>query len=421
MIASSLAILASALVTVVTPTEDRYQCLDPDGLVVATGSRLTTTRNQCIELSEAYGPSTDGRSFTLSRTETILTTTAPPTSLVWVVAPLSRGTDRPVYAFDDAAQRTRGARLGRSYPYGIGRCEGPLDEPWGTSTKQWQYTTTPDGQRGLTYCKLMEPLGPAPEPVPVPEPEPVPEPVPVGWLADINGTSGAIRATFNVSGDHNDLHSSYGDGHIFVDAPDRMVVYTFHDALHARVWDKAGDMHYLRSRFGVLDAGDHTIEASWDSENFALIVDGKLELHYFEWENAGTALDVTVRDGVEFVAATEYDACTASRFGRVDARPEPNFIDPRGRAPVCNTVSSLEASSSACDVGVFVTWSGPHQPQATGARLFLDSIPTDVPYTYEGGYCYRGLSPEQEYTLSMVSYNNSQVSKRSDSLVIKVL
>lgn len=154
-----------AFVTVVTPTEDRYQCVDPEGLVVAGGSTLTSTRNDCIVSSQLR----PGQTYYLTRTETIVSTPEEPKE--WLVAPQFRGTDRPVYACDALclAEKKKGPSVGRSYPQGVGRCEGPLESVWGTSTRQWQYTTTPEGVRGLTYCKLMQPEAP--------------DPSPVGWLA----------------------------------------------------------------------------------------------------------------------------------------------------------------------------------------------------------------------------------------------
>lgn len=70
----------------------------------------------------------------------------------WVVAENWRGDDRPLYACDAdcVANRDRGKRIGR---VAVGTpCDGPLDPPWMSRDRQWQYVGN-----GLAYCEEVLP------------------------------------------------------------------------------------------------------------------------------------------------------------------------------------------------------------------------------------------------------------------------
>jgi hypothetical protein len=78
-----------------------------------------------------------------------------PAPVVWTVAAVSPGNDRPVYACNATCltSRNRGASVGRAVEL-VAICEGPLVPPWlsGTSGAQWQFTTATNGQRGVAVC-----------------------------------------------------------------------------------------------------------------------------------------------------------------------------------------------------------------------------------------------------------------------------
>ena len=141
-------ILLAASVAITTPTDNRYECIDPEGVIVAgAGSdSIVTTRNACVAASEER----PGEIYQLTLTE-LITSSEPPV-LEWVVHN-GPGTDKPLYECDAAclADRVRGPRIGdeRSYPELLGRTEGPLDPPWISGRYQWQFHTNANGVRGL--------------------------------------------------------------------------------------------------------------------------------------------------------------------------------------------------------------------------------------------------------------------------------
>lgn len=156
-----------------SPTHDtKYVCVSGETIVAATGS-IVTSRAKCTELAE----STPGSEVYLVNSSTIVFTAEPEKE--WLVAPIWNSDTRALYECGPICEQItqRGAKLGRSDPELIGRCEGPLTPVWGGVTAQWQYHTNVDGIRGLVYCKLDVPAGPplSTPTLPVEPPEALPD------------------------------------------------------------------------------------------------------------------------------------------------------------------------------------------------------------------------------------------------------
>ena len=137
----SVAVLLFSLsVLVEVPTDTRYVCTGPDG-VVAGDDSITVARDAC----KAAAETAPGTKFQLTRTEVITAVDEPGE---WLVSPHWGDDRQPMYACDQQCLETGewGELIGKSDPALVGRCEGPI------GLDEWQFHTNSEGIRGLTSC-----------------------------------------------------------------------------------------------------------------------------------------------------------------------------------------------------------------------------------------------------------------------------
>lgn len=287
----------TAQTTVELTTETTYVCLDDTGAIVGGDNSIRVTRNLCKDAS-ANSPESE---FILSRTYRVYTPLPEPTE--WVIASTT-GTDRPMYECDSVCQSTqaRGNKIPdeRTYPELLGRCEGSIGWPSGSS--EWQFHTNANGVRGLTLCKDTVPAGPDPHvPAPDPDPDPPPTgeqpyftlnwnegdgivPIPAEYMQHFGQSAGRVEVDWTPAM----LHTTGNSQRLF-DIPNHLSVWIWNDGIHGEWYDNAGNRRLFRTRWGLPAPGvESKIVVSWGSAGYAVLVDGVLRIH--DWQTQPTTV-----------------------------------------------------------------------------------------------------------------------------------